>query len=60
MSKIFQMENHCVTMLNNVAENYEMLEELGRGKFAIVRKCRNKKTGEFFAAKVSCKVQYSY
>lgn len=49
------MENNANRFICNyedIADSYELLEELGRGKFALVKKCRNKKTGELFAAKV--------
>uniref|UniRef100_A0A8C3FWD2 non-specific serine/threonine protein kinase n=1 Tax=Chrysemys picta bellii TaxID=8478 RepID=A0A8C3FWD2_CHRPI len=35
----------------NVEDHYEMGEELGSGQFAIVRKCREKKSGLEYAAK---------
>ncbi|XP_029470156.1 death-associated protein kinase 3 [Rhinatrema bivittatum] len=35
----------------NVEEHYEMGEELGSGQFAIVRKCREKRTNVEYAAK---------
>ncbi|KAJ6654492.1 hypothetical protein lerEdw1_006913 [Lerista edwardsae] len=35
----------------NVEDHYEMEEELGSGQFAIVRKCREKKSGLEYAAK---------
>lgn len=38
-----------------VEEFYEMMEELGRGKFGIVKKCVDKKTGVEYAAKfITC------
>eukprot|EP00116_Pleurobrachia_bachei_P017873 sb/3478135/ len=45
--------NICVPKYENPPEqHYEFLEELGRGKFALVKKCRHLQTGEMFAAKV--------
>ncbi|KAA6390816.1 MAG: putative Calcium/calmodulin-dependent protein kinase type 1 [Streblomastix strix] len=36
---------------SNLLENYEILELLGEGSFAKVRKAKNKKTGQFVAVK---------
>jgi len=33
-------------------EHYDVLHELGRGRFAVVKKCVCKKTGKMFAAKI--------
>jgi len=38
-----------------VKEEYEFLQELGRGSFSVVWKTRNKKTGEEVAIKVISK-----
>ncbi|XP_058231580.1 death-associated protein kinase 1 isoform X2 [Hemibagrus wyckioides] len=35
----------------NVEDHYEIGDELGSGQFAVVRKCRNKNTGQAYAAK---------
>ncbi|KAK2583611.1 hypothetical protein KPH14_009552 [Odynerus spinipes] len=35
-----------------IEKNYELLEEIGKGQFAIVRKCMEIKTGAFYAAKI--------
>ncbi|XP_011175724.1 death-associated protein kinase 1 isoform X3 [Solenopsis invicta] len=35
-----------------IEKNYQLLEEIGKGQFAIVRKCQELKTGELYAAKI--------
>ncbi|XP_029172203.1 death-associated protein kinase 1-like isoform X2 [Nylanderia fulva] len=35
-----------------IEKNYQLLEEIGKGQFAIVRKCKEIKTGELYAAKI--------
>ncbi|XP_014603957.1 PREDICTED: death-associated protein kinase 1-like isoform X5 [Polistes canadensis] len=35
-----------------IEKNYELLEEIGKGQFAIVRKCVEIKTGALYAAKI--------
>ncbi|XP_076663903.1 death-associated protein kinase 1 isoform X6 [Andrena cerasifolii] len=35
-----------------IEKNYKLLEEIGKGQFAIVRKCMEIKTGELYAAKI--------
>ncbi|KOC66153.1 Death-associated protein kinase 3 [Habropoda laboriosa] len=35
-----------------IERNYKLLEEIGKGQFAIVRKCMEVKTGELYAAKI--------
>lgn len=35
----------------NLEEHYETGEDLGSGQFAVVKKCREKSTGQQFAAK---------
>ncbi|XP_043793521.1 death-associated protein kinase 1-like isoform X1 [Apis laboriosa] len=35
-----------------IEKNYKLLEEIGKGQFAIVRKCMEIKTGDFYAAKI--------
>ncbi|XP_020291158.1 death-associated protein kinase 1-like isoform X2 [Pseudomyrmex gracilis] len=35
-----------------IEKNYQLLEEIGKGQFAIVRKCREMKTGILYAAKI--------
>ncbi|XP_012555996.2 myosin light chain kinase, smooth muscle [Hydra vulgaris] len=40
-------------------EKYDSLEELGKGAFGIVKKCRNKMSGQFVAAKFVRKTQKS-
>ncbi|XP_061875965.1 death-associated protein kinase 2-like [Colius striatus] len=37
---------------SSVDELYELLEELGRGHFGVVRRCRELSTGTFYAAKL--------
>lgn len=37
---------------NNPEEFYDFGEEIGRGKFSVVKKCTHKDTGEEFAAKI--------
>jgi len=36
----------------NPSLHYEFEEEIGSGKFAIVKKCKHKKTGQIYAAKI--------
>jgi len=36
----------------NIKETYKILETLGQGSFASVRKIRHKQTGEYFAVKI--------
>eukprot|EP01125_Pyxidicula_operculata_P012225 TRINITY_DN4005_c0_g1_i1.p1 TRINITY_DN4005_c0_g1~~TRINITY_DN4005_c0_g1_i1.p1 ORF type:complete len:1132 (-),score=285.86 TRINITY_DN4005_c0_g1_i1:62-3457(-) len=33
-------------------KHYELLEEIGRGAFSVVKRAKNRKTGKFFAAKI--------
>ncbi|XP_050445654.1 death-associated protein kinase 1-like isoform X3 [Cataglyphis hispanica] len=35
-----------------IEKNYQLLEEIGKGQFAIVRKCKEIKTGALYAAKI--------
>ncbi|KYN06301.1 Death-associated protein kinase 3, partial [Cyphomyrmex costatus] len=35
-----------------IEKNYQLLEEIGKGQFAIVRKCQEIKTGALYAAKI--------
>ncbi|XP_011331018.1 death-associated protein kinase 1 isoform X4 [Ooceraea biroi] len=35
-----------------IEKNYQLLEEIGKGQFAIVRKCKEIKTGSLYAAKI--------
>ncbi|EFN81149.1 Death-associated protein kinase 3 [Harpegnathos saltator] len=35
-----------------IEKNYQLLEEIGKGQFAIVRKCKEVKTGSLYAAKI--------
>ncbi|KAK0181199.1 hypothetical protein PV327_003502 [Microctonus hyperodae] len=35
-----------------IEKNYELLEEIGKGQFAVVRKCVELKTGAIYAAKI--------
>ncbi|XP_011883527.1 PREDICTED: death-associated protein kinase 1-like isoform X2 [Vollenhovia emeryi] len=35
-----------------IEKNYQLLEEIGKGQFAIVRKCQEVKTGALYAAKI--------
>ena len=39
----------------NIKDDYKILNTLGRGSFASVKKAMNRKTGEFFAIKVFMK-----
>mmetsp|Transcript_59785 Transcript_59785/g.83038 ORF Transcript_59785/g.83038 Transcript_59785/m.83038 type:complete len:439 (+) Transcript_59785:2-1318(+) len=45
-------KEECGKVIEDV---YEILEELGRGAFSVVKKARHKETGEIFAAKVISK-----
>ena len=36
---------------SSVYDDYEILEEIGTGAFGVVHRCREKKTGNHFAAK---------
>ena len=36
----------------NVRGDYELLEVLGEGAFGVVKRCRNKATGDYFACKI--------
>jgi len=38
--------------IENPNLNYEFGEEIGSGKFSVVKKCTNKKTGQHYAAKI--------
>lgn len=46
------MDQYAVLLQENFNKTYEYLDEIGRGKFAVVKKCRHRETGELFAAKV--------
>lgn len=51
------LANKLVTLLRSkVDDTFTMQDELGRGKFGIVKKCVNKESGREYAAKfISCK-----
>jgi serine/threonine protein kinase len=42
-------------MPQDITEKYELLQVLGAGTFGVVRKCRQKETGEVFAVKTILK-----
>lgn len=46
------MDQNVVLLQENFNKTYEYLDEIGRGKFAVVKKCRHRETGELYAAKV--------
>ena len=57
----FSNENDCICFANKIKESihdlsfsdfYELQEKLGQGHFATVNKCKNKTTGQIYAAKI--------
>ncbi|XP_002158536.2 serine/threonine-protein kinase dst1 [Hydra vulgaris] len=43
---------NIINKVETLEQNYDILNELGRGRFAVVKKCVCKKTGTVYAAKV--------
>jgi p90 ribosomal S6 kinase len=48
----FLFQNFYAAKLNSIAEDYEILEEIGIGSYSVCKKCLHKATRVEFAVKV--------
>ena len=46
---------HAGSHYRNIKETYKILDQLGKGSFAFVRKAKHRETGEYFAIKILSK-----
>ena len=50
---LFPVQNFCSAKLNSIADDYDILEEIGTGSYSVCKRCVHKATRLEYAVKVN-------